>query len=351
MIPERWMRSTLKDIRRYYDPRYSDVVRMDTSVNVLGPNPVVKKVLDECEGMDVNQYPKPYSDALRAELASFYDVTPEMVIVGNGSDEVLDIIFKSFLEWGEVVVTTYPSYSLHSWFIRVNGGAVREVDLTPDFQLIPDDILNAEGKMLLICNPNNPTANSFDPSMMERMISGWDGPVVVDEAYGEFTSNSLIPLISRYDNLIVTRTFSKAYGMAGIRVGYLIAGDGMTDIMNRAKIPYSLNRVSERMAMAALRERDYVDRIISIVNQERPRLAADLERLGFKVFPSETNFMLARSPIPSNQLVSALADRGILVRDFGSKRMLEDCVRTTIGTRELNQLLVERIEEVLTECQ
>jgi len=350
MIPERWMRSTLKDIRRYYDPRYHDVVRMDTSVNVLGPNPVVKKVLDECEDVDVNQYPKPYSDALRAELASFYDVTSEMVIVGNGSDEVLDIIFKSFLEWGEVVVTTYPSYSLHSWFVRVNGGAVREVDLTPDFQLIPDDILSAGGKILLICNPNNPTANSFDPNMMERMISEWEGPVVVDEAYGEFTSNSLIPLTRRYDNLIVTRTFSKAYGMAGMRVGYLIAGDGMTDIMNRVKIPYSLNRVSESMAVAALRERDYVDSIISTVNQERPKLAADLEHLGFKVFPSETNFMLARSPIPSDQLTSALADRGILIRDFGSKRMLEDCVRTTIGTRELNQLLVERIEGVLTEC-
>lgn len=350
-MPERWMRSTLKDIRQYYDPKYTDVVRMDTSVNVLGPNPVASDVLRECETMDVNQYPKPYSDGLRESLASFYDVDPGMVIVGNGSDEVLDIIFKSFLEWGEVVVTMYPSYSLHSWFVKVNGGKVKEVDLTDDFQIRPNEVLDTEGKVLLICTPNNPTGNTFKVADVERIVKEWDGPVIVDEAYGEFTDTSFIPLTSRYDNLIVTRTFSKAYGMAGMRVGYLIASEGMTDIMNRVKIPYSLNRVSERMAMAALDKRDYVNRIIDTVDRERPRLASELKRLGFEVFPTETNFMLARSPMPSEELTGALADRGVLIRDFGTKRMLEDCIRTTIGTRELNQLLVERIEEVLSECQ
>jgi histidinol-phosphate aminotransferase len=350
-MTERWMRSTLRGIGRYYDPKCADMVRMDTSVNVLGPNPAAERVLRECEHLDVNQYPKPYSDRLREKLASFYDVDPEMVIVGNGSDEILDIAFKSFLEWGETVVAMYPSYSLHPWFVRINGGRFTEVDLTADFQIVPDDVLATEGKVLLICNPNNPTGNTFDFEKIKRVIEGWSGPVIVDEAYGEFTDHSFIPLIDRYENLIVTRTFSKAYGMAGMRVGYMIAQEGLAQIMNRVKIPYSLNSVSESMAIAALEERDYVNRIVDTVNRERPRLASDLDRLGFDVFPSETNFMMARSPIPSDEMTRALAEKGVLIRDFGSKRMLENCVRTTIGTRELNQLLVEKTKEVLSECQ
>jgi len=131
----------------------------------------------------------------------------------------------------------------------------------------------------------------------------------------------------------------------------MIAQEGLAQIMNRVKIPYSLNSVSESMAIAALEERDYVNRIVDTVNRERPRLASDLDRLGFDVFPSETNFMMARSPIPSDEMTRALAEKGVLIRDFGSKRMLENCVRTTIGTRELNQLLVEKTKEVLSECQ
>ena len=346
-MSEKWMRSTLKDIRQYYNPKSQGVLRMDTSVNLLGPNPVVSRVLRECAEMDLNQYPKPYSDDLREALASFYDVAPEMVIVGNGSDEVLDIIFKSFLEWGERMITPYPSYSLHSWFVRVNGGDVSEVDLTPNFQLVADDVLPSEGKVVLLCTPNNPTANSFDNKEVERVVREWDGPVIVDEAYGEFSGGSFIPLVSRYENLIVTRTFSKAYGLAGMRVGYLVASQEMTEVMNRVKIPYSLNRVSERVAIEALKERNYVERIVRTVNEQKPKLASSLQRLGFEVFPSDTNFMLARSPVPSEKLTADLAEKGVLVRDFGSKRMLEDCIRTTVGTQELNDLLIERIEEVL----
>lgn len=348
-MTEKWMRSTLKDISQYYDPKYRDVVRMDTSINVLGPNPVTSRVLEESKDMDLNQYPKPYSDDLREEIASFYEIDPDMVIVGNGSDEVLDIIFKSFLNWGERVVAAYPSYSLHSWFVRVNGGDVAEVDLTEGFQLIPDDVLSERGRAVILCTPNNPTANTFKKEDVERVIKEKEGPVIVDEAYGEFAGTSFIPLIDEYDNLIVTRTFSKAYGLAGMRVGYLIANKGLTDIMNRVKIPYSLNRVSERMAIAALRERGYVQRIVRTIEEQRPKLASSLRKLGFEVFPSETNFMLARSPIPSADLTRALAERGVLVRDFGFRRMLEDCIRTTIGTQELNELLVERVEEVLTQ--
>jgi len=295
-MPEKWMRSTIGHIKKYYNPRYTGVIRMDTSTNVLGPNPVVKQVLRECMDMDLNQYPKPYSDDLRRALASFYDVHEDMIIVGNGSDEKL---------------------------------------------------LEAEGKIMLLCTPNNPTGNVFRREDVERIISEWDGPVVIDEAYGEFSGQSFISLVNEFDNLIITRTFSKAYGLAGMRIGYLIAATSMTDILNRCKIPYSLNRISEKMAIAALENRDYVERAVRITEEQRPQLASGLRALGFEVFPSQANFMLARAPVPSSQLVKMLSQRGILIRDFGGMRMLENCVRTTVGTEELNRLLLSKLKEVL----
>jgi len=341
------MRSTIGHIKKYYNPRYTGVIRMDTSTNVLGPNPVVKQVLRECMDMDLNQYPKPYSDDLRRALASFYDVHEDMIIVGNGSDEILDIIFKSLLNWGERVITPYPTYSLHRFFVEINGGKVETVDLTPDFQLRVDELLEAEGKIMLLCTPNNPTGNVFRREDVERIISEWDGPVVIDEAYGEFSGQSFISLVNEFDNLIITRTFSKAYGLAGMRIGYLIAATSMTDILNRCKIPYSLNRISEKMAIAALENRDYVERAVRITEEQRPQLASGLRALGFEVFPSQANFMLARAPVPSSQLVKMLSQRGILIRDFGGMRMLENCVRTTVGTEELNRLLLSKLKEVL----
>lgn len=346
-MSEKWMRSTIRHIKEYYNPQYTDVIRMDTSTNVLGPNPVTKQVLRECMEMDLNQYPKPYSDDLRRALASFYDLREDMIIVGNGSDEVLDIIFKSLLNWGERVITPYPTYSLHRFFVEINGGKVETVDLTPDFQLRVDEMLETEGKIMLLCTPNNPTGNVFRRADVERIISEWSGPVVIDEAYGEFSGQSFIPLVNEYDNLIITRTFSKAYGLAGMRIGYLIASKRMTSILNRCKIPYSLNRVSERVAIAALENREYVERVVRITEEQRPRLASGLQALGFKVFPSQANFMLARAPLPSSQLVERLSRKGILIRDFGGMRMLENCVRTTVGTEELNRLLLSKLKEVL----
>ncbi|MFP4170192.1 MAG: histidinol-phosphate transaminase [Methanomassiliicoccales archaeon] len=344
---EEWMRSTLEGIERYYNPEIRGKVRMDTSTNVLGPNPAAREVMEECLDLDVNQYPRPYSDELREALGEFYGLSAENIIAGNGSDEILDIIFKSFLNWGETAVMPYPTYSLHPYFVRINGGDFTHVDLTPEFQLDPDALLSVQGKILILCTPNNPTGNTFRREDVEELIDQWGGPVVVDEAYGEFAGESFIPLVEDYPNLIVTRTFSKAYGMAGMRVGYLASSPEMVEIMIRSKIPYSLNRISELMALAALRRQDFVERVVSLTDRERPRLADSLQRLGFDPFPTKANFMLARCPVDSGQLTAAMDRRGVLIRDFGDRRMLENCVRTTIGTEELNGTLVENLKEVL----
>ena len=345
---DNWVRSTVRDIPLYYNPKVK-AVRMDTSVNVLGPNTVVRDVLTRCMGLDLNQYPAPYSDELRGALADVYGLAADNFVVGNGSDEVLDTALKTFMEPGETVVAPYPSYVLHGFFVKVNGGRFVNVDLRPGFQLDPDALLKARGKIIILCTPNNPTANCFDHRDVERVVQEHDGPVIVDEAYGEFAKDSFMSRVEEFDNLIVTRTFSKAYGLAGFRVGYMASNLKMADTMQRVKIPYSLDRVSEMAAMAALTNTSYVDAAVKLVREERDRLSSGLAALGFRPFPSESNFILFKSPRPSKDLVKRLADKGVLIRDFGHLRMLEDCVRTTIGTRELNDMLLGKLKEVTEE--
>jgi histidinol-phosphate aminotransferase len=349
MKPE-WQRSTVRDIPLYYNPKVSGI-RMDTSTNPLGANPAAKEAMLECMDLDLNQYPTPYSDSLRKALGERYQLGIDHFVVGNGSDEALDIIFKSFLEPGETVLLPYPSYSLHAYFVKVNAGKVTLVDLKEDFQLDTDAMTSKEGKILLLCNPNNPTSNTFRRKDIEDLLEKRDRIVVVDEAYGEYAGKSFIPDVDRYDNLIVTRTFSKAYALAGMRIGYAISNPDLAGVMQRVKIPYSLNRVSEIVATKALQNQDFVRKGVELVNAERKRLEKGLSKLGFKVYPSEANYILFKSKVDHSRLVSMLSDKGVMIRDFGKNRRLENCVRTTIGTREMNETLLSKLAEVLRECQ
>jgi histidinol-phosphate aminotransferase len=191
-MKDNWVRQAVRDIPLYYNPKIK-AVRMDTSTNVLGPNTVMKEVLARCMDLDLNQYPAPYSDGLRQALAEQYGLQADNFVVGNGSDEALDIIFKSFLEPGETVVAPYPSYVLHGFFVKINCGKFVTVDLRPGFQLDPDALLKAKGKIIILCTPNNPTANIFDHRDVERVVAEHDGPVIVDEASGSSPATRSCP--------------------------------------------------------------------------------------------------------------------------------------------------------------
>jgi histidinol-phosphate aminotransferase len=346
-----WIRSTCRDLQLYYNPEVGGKLRMDTSTNALGTNPAGRKALRESLDLNIGQYPSTYGDNLRKALAELYGLEADNFVVGNGSDEALDIIIKTFVEPGETVITAHPAYVLHSFFVRINCGNTVTVDLDDDFQLDVEAINSTKGKVVLICTPNNPTSNTFRMEDVKAIIEGCDRPVVVDEAYGEYTGASFIPLVKKYDNLIVTRTFSKAYGLAGMRIGYLVAGTQMADALQRVKIPYSLNAIGEKVAVAALRDREFLERSVRVVAEERPFLERGLRDLGFHVFPSEANYILFRSTMPSDVLTRELSDKGVLIRDFGKVRRLENCARTTIGTREMNTILLEKMREVLRECR
>ncbi|MBM4237608.1 MAG: histidinol-phosphate transaminase [Euryarchaeota archaeon] len=349
-MKDKWIRTSLTDVGLYYSPTVKGF-RMDNNANLFEQNPVVKEVLAKSSELDLHLYPTTYSDDLRKELAGFYGLDIGNFVAGNGSDEMLDVCFKALLNLGESVVVPHPTYALHPFFIKVNGGKMVQVDLDEDFQLDPAAMNRAKGKIVLLSTPNNPTGNSFRPQDVKAVIEGQERPVIVDEAYGEFSDHSFIPLVNEYENLIVTRTFSKAYGLAGFRIGYAVSNPSLANVLLRAKTPLSLNILSEKVAIAALARQDFVAKTVEAVKRERGALADGLRSLGFKVFPSDTNFIMAKSPIRSERLVSALAQKGILIRDFGKVRGLEDCVRTTVGTGEIDNRLLEKLKEVLDECR
>ena len=344
------MRETTRDFVKYYNPKLNGELRLDTNTNVLGSNPAAEKYLKE-HTWDLNGYPNTYSDGLRGALAELYGLEADNIIAGNGSDEMLDVVFKTFTNMGDNSVVPVPSYTLYDYFVKLNGGRAIEVDLTDDYQLDVDAMVKQDAKVAIMPSPNNPTGNCFRKKDIEEILSRFNGIVVVDEAYAEYSDDPFVSRVEEFDNLIVLRTFSKAYAMAALRVGYAVTNKKLSDMMICVKIPYSLNMVSEGAAIAAVKDQDFVRRSVQMVKEERPKLDAGLRKLGFETFPSDSNFILARSPIDHQVLVDGLKQRGVLIRDFGAKRRTENCIRTTVGTAEDNAILLEKAEEVITGCR
>ena len=344
------MRETTRNFEVYYNPKLNGEIRLDTNTNVLGSNPAAEKYLAE-NRWDLNGYPNTYSNGLREALGELYGLDKDNFIAGNGSDEMLDVTFKTFTNWGDNSVVPVPSYTLYDYFVEMNGGKAPEVDLTEDFQLDVDEIVKQDAKVAIMPSPNNPTGNCFRQKDIEEILSRFNGIVVVDEAYAEYADDAMIRRVDEFDNLVVLRTFSKAYAMAALRVGYAAANRKLADMMMRVKIPYSLNMVSEGAAIAAVKDQDFIRRSVEMVREQRPKLDAGLRKLGFETFPSDSNFILARAPIDHKELVQGLKERGVLIRDFGAKRRTENCVRTTVGTAELNAILLEKAEEVISGCR
>ncbi|MBO4357106.1 MAG: histidinol-phosphate transaminase [Candidatus Methanomethylophilaceae archaeon] len=344
------MRDTTRDFVKYYNPKLNGELRLDTNTNVLGSNPAAEKYLKE-NSWDLNGYPNTYSDGLRGALAELYGLETDNIIAGNGSDEMLDVVFKTFTNMGDNSVVPVPSYTLYDYFVKLNGGRAIEVDLTEDYQLDVDAMVKQDAKIAIMPSPNNPTGNCFRKKDIEEILSRFDGIVVVDEAYAEYSDDPFVTRVEEFDNLVVLRTFSKAYAMAALRVGYAVTNKKLSDMMICVKIPYSLNMVSEGAAIAAVKDQEFVRRSVQMVREQRPKLDAGLRKLGFETFPSDSNFIMARSPIDHKVLVDGLKERGVLIRDFGAKRRTENCVRTTVGTAEDNALLLEKAEEVISACR
>lgn len=338
------IRRRLPDYPPYYEAPGGQLLRMDQNVNLLGPHPAVRTPVDLSQA---HLYPTRDNSTILQALAKTYGLTEKHYFVANGSDEVLDWFVRVLLPPGGRLVTPTPTYGYYSNLARTNRVALIPAPRDAEFHFTADSILAQNPGLILIANPNNPTGTFVDPMVIGQLLKGFDGPVLLDEAYAEFAQTSLLPMIERHPNLLVARTLSKAYGLAGLRVGFGAAHPDVAELVRRAKHPFSLNIHSEAVAVRALADPKPVHQAVEQIGRERTRLQRALGDLGFRVVPSQANFLLTLPPIPSEELYDKLRQAGILARIFPQDPALRDYLRFTIGQPEQNGRLLEAIRSVL----
>ncbi|MEC3908080.1 histidinol-phosphate transaminase [Tamlana sp. 2201CG12-4] len=300
----------------------------------------------------VNRYPDPQQRTVKSLLSEIKGIREKNILLGNGSDEVLDLIFRAFCEPNQDnIITLPPTYGMYSVLANINAIAIKRVQLDDNFQPRVNAILEAQdenSKLLFLCSPNNPTGNSFEAKAIESLIRTFQGIVVIDEAYIDFANEeSWISRLEEFPNLIVTQTLSKAYGMAGIRLGICYASEAIIAILNRIKPPYNVNELTQQKAIAQLRQNELTQQQVDVILKERKALVDQLEGISYvsKIYPSDANFVLARVD-DATKRYNQLIQKGIVIRNRTTQPGCENCLRFTVGTKEENEKLIKIMTQI-----
>ncbi|MEP1152153.1 MAG: histidinol-phosphate transaminase [Balneola sp.] len=341
------VRDNILDLKPYRSARddFNSGVLLDANENSFG-SPFENE-------LELNRYPMPYQEKLRSKIAQFRKVETDNVFVGVGSDEAIDLLFRIFCApVKDRVIINPPTYGMYKVSANINDVQIDKVLLTEDFQLQTEKILNRVTdftKLIFVCSPNNPTANDINRNDIIELLENFDGLVVVDEAYIDFsTQQSFASLVESYPNLVVLQTLSKAFGLAGIRLGIAIANPEVINYMLKVKAPYNINKLT---AEAALKGFDHIEQVhenIAEINREKERIIQSLGELTQieKVFPSDANFLLFRID-NAFEVYQMLAKAGVIIRYRGNEPHCENCLRLTIGTPEENNRFLEALDQVL----
>jgi len=296
-----------------------------------------------------NRYPDPHQTKIKELLSGIKGVPVKNIFLGNGSDECIDLLYRAFCNPGkDNIIITPPTYGMYEVSAEINEVEVRKAMLTMDFQ--PDlekmaALADENTKIIWLCSPNNPTGNAFHHQSIEMILNNFDGLVVIDEAYINFSrQQSFIRELTEYPNLVVLQTMSKAWGLAGLRVGMAFAGDGIVEVMNRIKPPYNISQPAQDLLLKALQETGSVNEKIREIVRMRDLLRNDLAKLPGvrKVYPSDANFLLVRID-HARAVYESLVLRGIVVRDRSRIVLCNDCLRITVGKKEENDALLKAL--------
>ncbi|MBK9527864.1 MAG: histidinol-phosphate transaminase [Acidobacteria bacterium] len=339
------VRSNIRNLKPYSSARSefegSAEVFLDANENAFG-SPA---------GAGLNRYPDPLQRELKDRVASIKGVSPSQIFVGNGSDEAIDLLFRIFCESGrDTVITCPPTYGMYRVSADINDVTVREIRLTADFQLDVPAILaaiSATTKLIFICSPNNPTGNLMSREAILEIARQLKGIVVVDEAYIDFAPEpSMIAELDALPNLVVLQTFSKAWGMAGVRVGLAFASSKIIDLMNRVKPPYNVSGIAQQATIDALDSRSTVKNWIESARNERSRLEKVLTEVHLvkRVYPSDANFLLVQVD-DANSIYQYLIEKKIVVRNRNNIELCEGCLRITVGTYEENTAVLDALKQ------
>jgi len=337
-----YVRENIKSLKPYSSAR--DEYK-DTSSNMV--------FLDANENPfnnGVNRYPDPQQNNVKDILSQQKGVSKENILLGNGSDEVLDLIFRAFCEPNkDNVITLPPTYGMYGVLASLNVVENRKLPLTNQFQPNIETISRAKdsySKVIFLCSPNNPTANSFNVSKVEQILSTFDGIVVIDEAYIDFSEQqSWLKRLEEFPNLIITQTLSKAYGMAGIRLGICYASKPIISILNKIKAPYNVNELTQQKAIERLSKPEEVSVEVQNILKQRHWLASELKTISFVVtiYPSDANFLLVKVD-DANRRYAQLIEKGIVIRNRTNQSGCESCLRFTVGTQIENEKLIEALK-------
>jgi histidinol-phosphate aminotransferase len=313
-------------------------IKLNTNESPLPPSPEVAGAVNAAVG-SLRLYPDPRGEPLRSDLARHHGVRPEQVVLGNGADQILESCFRAFVDPGDSVVLTRPTYTLLPVLARLSGGRVASVPLE-DGSTLPGGLAATPGVMRVVCNPNSPTGSWVPPSEVERCLGEAGSVVVIDEAYCDFAPESCIPLLPAHESWLVVRTFAKSHALAGLRVGYALGHPDLIADLSAALESYPVDRLALAAAAAALADQAHHRRIVEMVIAERDRVCAALRRAGWEVSDSRANFLLGRPPGGDAQGIAAeLRDQHILVRHF-PKGDQADRLRITLGTPAQNDALL-----------
>ncbi|MFH6942437.1 histidinol-phosphate transaminase [Flavobacterium sp. FlaQc-50] len=298
----------------------------------------------------VNRYPDPQQNSVKAILAKNNKVNPNQILLGNGSDEVLDLLFRAFCEpKKDNIISLPPTYGMYGVLADINAVENREVLLSTDFQPQVEKILDAvddNTKIIFLCSPNNPTGNSFSDESVVKLLQNFKGLVVIDEAYIDFSDKeSWLTEMDEYPNLVITQTLSKAYGLAGIRLGICYASAAVISVLNKIKPPYNVNELTQQRAIVRLNDSEKIKSEISSIIEQREELLKVLLKVSFveKIYPTEANFILVKVD-NANKRYDELIAKGIVIRNRTTQALCENCLRFTIGIPEENAVLIKELK-------
>jgi len=345
-------------------PPDAKVIKLNTNENPYPPSAEVLKVLQELQGELLRRYPDPMAGAFRQSASQVLGVPADWILVGNGSDDLLTMIIRACTEPGRQVVYPMPTYVLYRTLAQIQGAECMEVAYPEDYSLPVEQLIEAQGAVTFVASPNSPSGTVAPVELLDKLAAQLAGVLVIDEAYVDFAESDALELVKRHDNVIILRTLSKGYSLAGLRLGFGVANPALLEGLIKVKDSYNVDAVACAIGAVAIADQSHKNTNAQKIKASRTQMASALEQLGFQVWPSQANFLLVGvsgaateelaelSPkeLPSGNaeyLYEMLKQRGILVRYFKQPR-LADKLRITVGTPEQNETLIKVLGEVIT---
>lgn len=363
----KWLRERLNEVRslagytsgetvrrtaRRLGIKSSEIVKLNSNENFFVPKEKLTELLMEVvEETDLRRYPQEEEFLVKRALGKYLCMKSEYITVGNGSDQLIELMASLFLDRGDEAFSITPTFPMYQHIVSLLEAKYIGVPLKEDFSLNIKEILAAvtsRTRLLFLCSPNNPTANQFREDEIRAVVEGFPGLVVMDEAYAEFAEFSVVPLVDEFENLVVLRTFSKAFGLAGLRLGYAVSNQNLAETLSsKAQLPYPVNSIALKMGLKLLDNVEIMRAAANRMKKERERLIKRLNEIsGVTAFNSQANFVLVQTDRGADEVFQALLNRGIIVRNVGKVLTLGGCLRVTVGLPQMNDKLLAALKQI-----